>query len=428
MISNFISITGSPHRVVSGKKKSYSPKLEVAITRAFNLWLSSLRANKKLIDDLQKTHPNRSLPRTLQPIPHVVSEFKLQQHPVRKVTAHANNKSYTQYLVDTAVDFADVKKMIEKFNKTEGENARREVYQELMRMLLERSARKPDATIVFYCKAGSPYMHPLTRNIHLYHRPQHKPENHLIPGTAFPFAELLHEIGHTFGLDDTYVEVSNAGSRAILHPRGHLKSTGVSEYTIGKQVVSIMGGYPLLNLQFPRYEDIAPTRDDYLGVDMMYSYVTGAIDSLAECPFEYEVEHFPKDAAGKNSLACRPKHPLLYAIKYKQWGVLETIINSPKYRLDVDINAQDGRGNTALHYSVIYVQHLLVKLLLAVYHKTISTTIKNNQGKTARDIAAAKGYQDIIKVVDWVDKKELSIDNSINAYFDLDQQVKRRQH
>ena len=59
-------------------------------------------------------------------------------------------------------------------------------------------------------------------------------------------------------------------------------------------------------------------------------------------------------------------------------------------RLGSMINEQDKLGNTALHYAVLreagHAIDDMCKLLLA---KGADTSIKNNEGKTAKDLAVA---------------------------------------
>ncbi|XP_047464337.1 ankyrin repeat domain-containing protein 22 [Mugil cephalus] len=68
--------------------------------------------------------------------------------------------------------------------------------------------------------------------------------------------------------------------------------------------------------------------------------------------------------------------------------LMETVLRS-----DVNINAVDYKGNTALHYVCQRKSHRLVPLLL---QKNADTNIKNKDGETPLDIASRKKFKKIV--------------------------------
>jgi hypothetical protein len=61
-----------------------------------------------------------------------------------------------------------------------------------------------------------------------------------------------------------------------------------------------------------------------------------------------------------------------------------------------DVNASDQNGWTPLHYAAYTGYEKLVKYLIK---KGADTNIKNNEGKTARDIAVEKGHAGVVDIL-----------------------------
>ncbi|XP_029933909.1 ankyrin repeat domain-containing protein 22 isoform X1 [Myripristis murdjan] len=72
----------------------------------------------------------------------------------------------------------------------------------------------------------------------------------------------------------------------------------------------------------------------------------------------------------------------------KNVALLQTLLSS-----EVEINAVDYKGNTALHYVCERKSHFLVPLLL---ERNADATIKNKEGETALDIATRLKFKKII--------------------------------
>ena len=183
------------------------------------------------------------------------------------------------------------------------------------------------------------------------------------------FSSLTHELGHTFGLADTYQRP------------GFMRSRGGLDRTAGNQPASVMAGANnfIGSMPFPISED------DSRGIVWLYKYF---YDDLAsdDCFFtDYVFEEEPR--------GCIAKHPLIFETKH----------NHPRYALQllkddptIDINAQDVGGMTALHYAVMYEKEEVVKALLT--HKDIKHALKNKEGQTPFDIAIETNNTAIIKM------------------------------
>ena len=196
---------------------------------------------------------------------------------------------------------------------------------------------------------------------------------------------LVHEMGHVFGLADTYL---------LQRDKGKGLDTGGIDKTRGAQPTSVMSGnIPLLGLEAhadAELHGLFPLGvDDINGIVWLYKHIYEG-QPLKDCFFpEYELEEFP--------VGCCPKYPLIFELKYgstlnvnlinaKEWNAKEwyalRIIEEDQ---NLDVNAQDRDGMTALHYAVILELDKVVKELLA--HKDIIPYLRNKQGHSALQIA-----------------------------------------
>ena len=182
---------------------------------------------------------------------------------------------------------------------------------------------------------------------------------------------LLHEIGHCFGLLDTY-----------LRPHLTLEELRVSRgglvKTIGHQPASVMNG---LNMPPP-----VPTRisqDDANGIVWLYKFYHENL-ALEDCIFpDYELEQSPD--------GCRPKYPLIFEIKHGGEGTALAVIREDE---NTDVNAKDGNGMTALQYAVIKGYPKLLDKLLA--REDIEVNSTDGDGFTALHHAIIKRSTDLV--------------------------------
>ena len=188
--------------------------------------------------------------------------------------------------------------------------------------------------------------------------------------------ELVHEMGHVFGLADTYL---------LERDKGKGLDTGGLDRTRGAQPASVMSGnIPLLGLVLhadAELHGLFPLGvDDINGIVWLYKHIYEG-QPLKGCFFpDYEFEELP--------VGCRPKYPLIFELKHGS-----TLNNAKeKYALRIieedeglDVNAQDTDGMTALHYAVMLELDKVVKELLA--QKNIKPFLPNKQGHSALQIA-----------------------------------------
>ena len=189
---------------------------------------------------------------------------------------------------------------------------------------------------------------------------------------------LTHELGHAFGLADTYTYERHD----ILQTQGGL------QWTSGNQPASVMA----MGSGFHRTKPLAIGEDDKRGIVWLYKYV---YEDLAtdDCFFaDYVSEVYAVYAMSEIS-GCIPKYPLIFETKHNPPGhALQLLKDDPT----IDINTQDESGMTALHYAVMYEKEEVVKALLD--HPDIKPSLKNKQGKTPLDIALATNNTAIIEM------------------------------
>lgn len=203
---------------------------------------------------------------------------------------------------------------------------------------------------------------------------------------------LAHEIGHAFGLADTYVgRVENVGKLVVNKPS---TTTGGLNDTVGTQPVSVMSH----SVSFPRGNREGYLReDDKRGIVWLYKAFHEGLQ-IDDCFFpEYVYEEEP---AG-----CRPKHPLIFQIKYGRPGVAFRPLNEDP---EIDINAQDADGFTALHYVVMYEEEEVVQRLLA--HQDIKPELRNKQGRRALDIAREAKLTRMVELLEAVTPQQIVAD------------------
>ena len=197
----------------------------------------------------------------------------------------------------------------------------------------------------------------------------HPPEIQMHRGTdvdaRFEFT-LLHEIGHSFGLLDTY--------RRKIPGEEFQVSRGGLLATIGHQPSSVMSG---LYISRPGPRRIG--QDDANGIVWLYKFYHENLP-LEDCIFpDYELERSPD--------GCRPKSPLLFEIKH---GPDERFaIKVIEEDSTTDVNARDETGSTALHHALAQGYSRLLGKLLS--HSDLDVNARNAEGSTALFWAAKRG-------------------------------------
>ena len=189
---------------------------------------------------------------------------------------------------------------------------------------------------------------------------------HRGPRVTDQFASvLLHEIGHCFGLLDTYLR--NIGEEFRV-------SRGGLSLTIGHQPSSVMS-----NLNYPKPAPTRISQDDANGIVWLYKFYHENLP-LEDCIFpDYELEKSPD--------GCRPKYPLIFEIKHGNERLTLFVENT-------DVNAKDGDGMTALQHAIIKEYPQLLDKLLA--HQDIEVNSQDGGGLTALHHAVMQGNQQAV--------------------------------
>jgi len=175
---------------------------------------------------------------------------------------------------------------------------------------------------------------------------------------------LVHELGHAFGLGDTYVYVRREKG---------FKSSGGLKSTIGMQPAATMC------MEYNTHPEKYLTEDDKKGIVWLYKVF---YEDLSITDPYFSDYTFEEDTGG-----FRPKYPLLFELKQGfQRYAIEIIKEDP----NMDINVRDDSGRTALDYAVIdgylpVLYHLLSRPGLKV-------NAQDDAGSTALHLAVSHGY------------------------------------
>ena len=181
---------------------------------------------------------------------------------------------------------------------------------------------------------------------------------------------LLHEIGHAFGLLDTY-------PRKIPGEEFQVSRGGLAR-TIGHQPASVMS-----NINYPPPRPTRVSQDDANGIVWLYKFYHENL-ALEDCIFpDYELEQSPD--------GCRPKYPLIFEIKHGGEGTALRVIDEDE---NTDVNAKDGNGMTALQYAIIKGYPKLLDKLLA--REDIEVNSTDGDGFTALHHAIIKRSTDLV--------------------------------
>ena len=201
----------------------------------------------------------------------------------------------------------------------------------------QATLRELDARITFGCKVGRTHAR-IWLGV--------APEVYLRAGTDIDnyfMYGLIHELGHAFGLEDTYVMRNNPGSN--LKP---MQNKGGLSFTVGTQPASIMSGERNTDVQI-----LHITEDDKRGIEWLYRHFYEGLP-IEDCLFpDYVLEEEPR--------GCIPKYPLIFEVKHASPPRVTRMLDEDP---NLDVNAQDAGGFTALHYAVMYEQEEVVAQLL----------------------------------------------------------------
>ena len=237
------------------------------------------------------------------------------------------------------------------------------------RYRLNTDRHASDLAITFFCKRGASAAAALM-NDHL------SPLIHMYTGTRVGLTFigiLVHEMGHAFGLADTYLRKEDGGNPEL--------DKGGSDLTKGTQPESMMAASP---------PDIGTGewlgRDDKVGIVWLYKRRYEGL-GLRDCVFpDYELEEDP--------LGCRPKYPLIFAVKHAHWETAGLVLHDDP---GLDVNARDADGMTALHHAVLRKYKWFIQELMK--RDDINPSLKNNDGQTPLQLATQLGLDAIAALI-----------------------------
>ena len=269
------------------------------------------------------------------------------------------------------------------------------------RYLLDADRDASDLTVVFHCRNRVSTATLLVGK---------SPQIDMREGTKVTrnFMEaFMHEMGHAFGLADTYIPADKWGDPEL--------DKGGQDSTKGTQPASLMSGNTI-------HRDGNPVlgQDDKNGVIWLYKVIYEGL-SIVDCFFpDYKLENPP--------LGCIPKRPLIFELKHgievrvlrmlKQDETLDLnardadgmtalhhafineytrVVDALLSFEDIDVNARDAKGLTALHHAVLLNATEIVEKLLA--HAKIKVNIRNNDGRTPAQLARDIGRFQFTKLI-----------------------------
>ncbi len=234
------------------------------------------------------------------------------------------------------------------------------------RYVLDADRDASDLSVIFHCNAGISTAD--TRVV----KP---PQIDMRMGTKVTLnfmRNFTHEMGHTFGLADTYIPANKWGDPQL--------DKGGKDSTKGTQPSSVMSGLHTSN------EEVMLGTDDKNGVIWLYKVIYEGL-SIRDCFFnDYQLEPEP--------LGCRPKHPLIFEIKHVSEITAVFVIREDE---TLDLNARDADGMTALHHAVLNGYTRVVEALLAA--DTIQVNIFNNARRTPAQLAKDTGRFQLTKLI-----------------------------
>ena len=341
------------------KRDQYRPKVVEAIHRSVDLWLNPVRQMQKTINKSRFTSDPISAKQ--KPLSELVN--KLNMNEKKKLFSYETTVFGERY---TTFDYPQYLKLYKKLEERLfglADPTTIQQYKEFKRYR-EFILTLPEMSVVFNCNEGRSSMNPLLNSINM----NEKESQDSIPETNFSFGTLLHEVGHAFGLADTYTNPQDS-------TRDHMDSSGIHPSTIGHQPISVMSSSGYF---FDSYEDARPTIDDKNGIFWIYVHMNRNSLNLDICPLNYQSEVFARDEANKlPSTACRPKHPLLFAMASRNYPTAIQILNNKEERKSIDINARSHeQGGTALHHALWFGAKLdFIKAILEHFHKEIDFSI-----------------------------------------------------
>jgi hypothetical protein len=235
-----------------------------------------------------------------------------------------------------------------------------------------------DLWIIFHCERRNSTAHIGGNVPHINLRHGTKVVRHFM-------VSLVHEAGHVFGLADTYIRWSDRHKLRKLNKGGLDGTKGTQPAAVMSLHMPFVPGAVANDPVLP--DGLEPIGvDDINGILWLYKHIHEGLP-LEDCFFpDYELEEAPH--------GCRPKYPLIFEIKQgDEYWALKVI----KDDRNIEINAQDQDGLTALHHAVLNGFEELVATLIA--HKDIKPFLRDKQGRSALKLARERRRDNIVALL-----------------------------
>ena len=206
--------------------------------------------------------------------------------------------------------------------------------------------------------------------------------NHITPSLSpsLPYSSvtLLHEIGHTFDLADTYV-----GNISFPAP-----STGGDPDTIGSQPHSVMSSARGCE----KGDESTLCFDDRRAIQWLYRYHWEGLDPT-ECPPEFVYEELTHE--GRTVGGCVYKQPLIIELRQRHIDRAKNLLANDT---NLKINDKDKHGYAALHYvAPLHLDYNNIRsfLINIIDYPGVDVNITDNHGNSPLHWAAWFGNDDM---------------------------------
>ena len=221
---------------------------------------------------------------------------------------------------------------------------------------------------VFTCEFGKSHANRIGRKITM---KRIRWGTSISPDLPYRLSSLLHELGHTFDLADTYSEEGRGES---------FVSTGNLRSTRGKHPESVMSAVNC---------SLGLCDDDKKAIQWLYRYHYEGLDPT-NCPPDYVYDELKE--GDRRIGGCVPRQPLIFEARQGHVSLVQDMLKQQDKNLL--INERDKDGNTALHHLAMHMPDYISD---SVWGRTITPilaypgidiNIKNNARNTALHLAA----------------------------------------
>ena len=227
---------------------------------------------------------------------------------------------------------------------------------------------KPQMAFEFLCQHGNSTAWSSTRGLNRVQMSTTWAVDLISSELPYSLGTLAHEIGHVFGLSDTYTGKLNVDPD---------KNGGIAQL-VGNQPMSIMGSYR-----------IGLSEDDKRGIRWLYRYYYDKNVDLQDCLDDNYVFEQLNDEVG----GCVPRYPMVFEARQGHASGIDLMLrDDPKIK---DIPDEDGY--TALHYLSIYanIDRLSGAMEQYLLRNDFDINVKNKHGDTPLHLAAVYDNQQV---------------------------------